>query len=109
MESERGNENIRFEPDERPPHLVAAGVGFQAAVVVLAPVVLGAVIIGRAGGQGAGYIAWIAFAALVVSGLTTVLQAVRLGRIGAGHVLIMGTSGAFIAVCITALAQGGRP
>ena len=109
MESERGNENIRFEPDERPPHLVAAGVGFQAAVVVLAPVVLGAVIIGRAGGQGADYITWIAFAALVVSGVTTVLQAVRVGRIGAGHVLIMGTSGAFIAVCITALAQGGPP
>ena len=109
MESERGNENIRFEPDERPPHLVAAGVGFQAAVVVLAPVVLGAVIIGRAGGQGADYITWIAFAALVVSGVTTVLQAVRVGRVGAGHVLIMGTSGAFIAVCITALAQGGPP
>ena len=109
MESERGNDNVRFEPDERPPHLVAAGVGFQAAVVVLAPVVLGAVIIGRAGGQGADYIAWIAFAALVVSGVTTVLQAVRVGRIGAGHVLIMGTSGAFIAVCITALAKGGPP
>ncbi|MCY3736166.1 MAG: hypothetical protein OXG13_07170 [Gemmatimonadaceae bacterium] len=109
MESERGNDNVRFEPDERPPHLVAAGVGFQAAVVVLAPVVLGAVIIGRAGGQGADYITWIAFAALVVSGVTTVLQAVRVGRIGAGHVLIMGTSGAFIAVCITALAKGGPP
>ena len=109
METARGNENIRFEPEERPPHLVAAGVGFQAAVVVLAPVVLSAVIIGRAGGQGAGYLTWIAFAALVVSGVTTVLQAVRIGRVGAGHVLIMGTSGAFIAVCIAALAQGGPP
>ena len=109
METTRGNENIRFEPEERPPHLVAAGVGFQAAVVVLAPVVLSAVIIGRAGGQGAGYLTWIAFAALVVSGVTTVLQAVRIGRVGAGHVLIMGTSGAFIAVCIAALAQGGPP
>ena len=42
------NENIRYEPDERPPHSVAAGVGFQAAVVIIAPVVLSAVIIGRA-------------------------------------------------------------
>ena len=109
METAHGNENIRFEPDERPPHPVAAGVGFQAAVVVLAPVVLSAIIIGRAGGQGPDYLAWTAFAALVVSGVTTVLQAVRLGRIGAGHVLIMGTSGAFIAVCIAALAQGGPP
>ena len=107
METAHGNENIRFEPDEQPPHPGAAGVGFQAAVVVLAPVVLSAIIIGRAGGQGPDYLAWTAFAALVVSGVTTVLQAVRLGRIGAGHVLIMGTSGAFIAVCIAALAQGG--
>ena len=43
----------------------------------------------------------------MVSGVSTVLQAVRVGRIGAGHVLIMGTSGAFIAVCITALVKGG--
>ncbi len=101
------SDTIRYEPDERPPHSVAAAVGFQAAVVVLAPVVLSAVIIGRAGNQPESYLNWIAFAALVVSGISTVLQAVRVGRIGAGHVLIMGTSGAFIAVCITALVKGG--
>ena len=103
----RTNETIRYEPDERPPHSVAAAAGFQAAVVVLAPVVLSAVIIGRAANQPDSYLNWIAFAALVVSGISTVLQAVRVGRIGAGHVLIMGTSGAFIAVCITALVKGG--
>ncbi|MDE3257767.1 MAG: hypothetical protein OYM47_08045 [Gemmatimonadota bacterium] len=106
-EETRANETIRYEPDERPPHTVAAAVGFQAAVVVLAPVVLSAVIIGRAANQPDSYLNWIAFAALVVSGVSTVLQAARVGRIGAGHVLIMGTSGAFIAVCITALVKGG--
>ena len=106
-EKTAASDTIRYEPDERPPHSVAAAVGFQAAVVVLAPVVLSAVIIGRAAGQPDSYLNWIAFAALVVSGVSTVLQAVRVGRIGAGHVLIMGTSGAFIAVCITALVKGG--
>ena len=106
-EETRTNETIRYEPDERPPHSVAAAVGFQAAVVVLAPVVLSAVIIGRAAGQPDSYLNWIAFAALVVSGVSTVLQAATVGRIGAGHVLIMGTSGAFIAVCISALVKGG--
>ena len=105
----RANENIRYEPDERPPHSVAAGVGFQAAVVIIAPVVLSAVIIGRAANQPESYLTWIAFAALLISGTSTILQAARLGRIGAGHVLIMGTSGAFIAVCITALVKGGPP
>ena len=101
------NENIRYEPDEQPPHSVAVGVGFQAAVVVLAPVVLSAIIIGRAANQAESYLTWVAFAALMISGVSTVLQAVRVGRIGAGHVLIMGTSGAFIAVCIKALVEGG--
>ena len=101
------NENIRYEPDERPPHSIAAGIGIQAAVVVLAPVVLSAVIIGRAANQPESYLTWIAFAALMVSGVSTVLQAVRFGRVGAAHVLIMGTSGAFIAVCIAALVRGG--
>ncbi len=105
----QANENIRYEPEERPPHSVAAGVGFQAAVVVLAPVVLSAVIIGRAAAQPQSYLTWVAFAALMISGVSTVLQAIRVGRIGAGHVLIMGTSGAFIAVCITALVKGGPP
>ena len=105
MKKEKGS--IRFEPEEHPPHSVALGAGFQAAVVVLAPVVLSAVIIARMAGQPAGYLTWVAFAALLISGVTTVLQAVRFGRIGAGHVLIMGTSGAFIAVCISALVKGG--
>ena len=109
LDTAKANENVRFEPDELPPHSVAAGVGFQAAVVVLAPVVLSAVIIARAANQPASYLTWVAFAALMVSGVSTVLQAVRIGRIGAGHVLIMGTSGAFIAVCITALVKGGPP
>lgn len=103
------NENIRYEPDERPPHSVAAGVGFQAAVVIVGSVVLSAVIIGRAANQPESYLTWIAFAALLISGVSTILQAVRVGRIGAGHVLVMGTSGAFIAVCITALLKGGPP
>ena len=47
------------------------------------------------------------FAALLVSGVSTIMQAVRVGRIGSGHILFMGTSGAFIAVCIGALAVGG--
>ena len=47
------------------------------------------------------------FAAVVISGVTTILQAVRVGRLGAGYVLTMGTSGVFIAICVTALAKGG--
>ena len=101
------NENVRYEPNESPPTFVAVGAGLQAAMIIVAPVVLTVVIVARIAEQPDSYISWGVFAALIVSGATTVLQAVRVGRMGAGHVLIMGTSGAFIAVCVAALVKGG--
>ena len=101
------NENVRYEPDDIPPHAITFGAGFQAAMLIVGPVVLTVVIVARIAGQPDSYVAWAAFAALLVSGVTTILQAVRFGRIGSGHILIMGTSGAFIAVCVAALVEGG--
>ena len=107
MSANPSHGNIRYEPDENPPLLVAVGTGIQAALVNLGGIVLGAVIVFRIAGQPESYIPWAIFAALIVSGVTTYLQAARFWRIGAGHVLVMGTSGAFIAVCVTALVEGG--
>ena len=101
------NENVRYEPNDRPPSLVALGAGAQAALITVAPIVLTVVIVVRIADGSDSYMAWAAFAALVVSGVTTVMQAVRVGRIGSGHILIMGTSGAFIAVCVAALIEAG--
>ena len=101
------NDNVRYEPNETPPHAITIGAGFQSAMVIVAPVVLTVVIVARIADQPDSYIEWGAFAALLISGITTTLQAARLWRIGAGHVLIMGTSGAFIAVCVAALVEGG--
>ncbi len=101
------NENVRYEPDDIPPHAITIGAGFQAAMLIVAPVILAVVIVARIAGQPDSYVAWAAFAALLVSGVTTILQAARFGRIGSGHVLIMGTSGAFIAVCVAAMVEGG--
>ena len=82
-------------------------MGAQQAVLCIAGVVLTPVIVIRAAGEGDPYLTWAVFAALLVSGLTTIMQAVRVGRIGAGYPLLMGTSGAFIAVCVTSLVEGG--
>ncbi len=101
------NENVRYEPHENPPPPIALGAGLQAALVILAPVALTVVIVVRIAEESDSYLAWGVFAALLVSGATTVLQAARLGRIGSGHVLMMGTSGAFIAVCVAALVTAG--
>ena len=103
----QSNQNIRYEPDDRSPHPVSAGLGFQITAITLAPVAITVAIIARAANQPENYITWAVFAAVVVSGAVTILQAVRVGRVGAGHILVMGTSGAFIGVCITALVEGG--
>ncbi len=71
--------------------------------------VLTVAIVSRAGGASEAYLTWGVFAAAAISGITTTLQAIRVGRIGAGYILMMGTSGSFIAVCITALVEGGPP
>ncbi|MGA1675215.1 MAG: uracil-xanthine permease family protein [Pseudomonadales bacterium] len=98
---------IRYEPDQSPPHGLAAGLAAQSVALTLSGIVLTPAIVLRAGGVDAITLAWAVFAALVVSGITTMLQARPLGRIGAGYVLFMGTSGAFIAVSIAALEAGG--
>ena len=98
---------IRFEPDDKPPTALTAGMGLQFAILSIAGIVLTPAIVIRAAGESDSYLTWAVFAAAVVSGVSTILQAVKFGRIGAGYVLLMGTSGAFIAVCVAALVQGG--
>ncbi len=86
---------------------MTVGAGVQGAMIIVGAIVLGVVIVMRVGEQSQDYISWAVFAALLVSGSTTILQAVRLWRFGSGHILIMGTSGAFLAACVAALANGG--
>ncbi|MCY3543635.1 MAG: purine/pyrimidine permease [Chloroflexi bacterium] len=107
MATTQTNASIRYEPDENPPLLIVIGAGVQAALINLAAVVLAVVIVIRISGVSESYIPWAIFATLVVSGISTFLQAARVWRIGAGHVLVMGTSGAFFAVCVAALANAG--
>ena len=102
-----GVRELRYEPEERPPPALALGLGFQFAMLTVAGIVLTPAIVVRAAEGGEDFVSWAAFAALAISGVTTILQAVRVGRVGSGHVLLMGTSAAFIAVCVTAIVEGG--
>ena len=102
-----GSQRVRFEPNDKPPVALAAALGLQFAILAIAGIVLTPAIVVRAAGGSDSYLTWAVFAAAAVSGVSTILQAVRVGRIGAGYVLLMGTSGAFIAVCVAALVKGG--
>ena len=100
-------QRVQYQPDESPPHLLSLGFGAQATLMIVGGVVLTPAIVVRAAGGTEAFLSWAVFGTLLVSGVATVLQALRVGRVGAGYILFMGTSGAFIAVSITALAEGG--
>ena len=107
MKTETGHD-VRYEPDERPPHMLAVGLGLQYALLAVSGIVMTPVMMIRTAGESEAYLSWAVCAALAISGITTMIQSVRIGRIGAGYVMLMGSSTAFLAVCVSALEQGGQ-
>ena len=107
MQARGLNDTIRYEADERCSPGVALAVGLQGVVLALAPLVVVVAVTARAGGQDEEYLSWAVFAALVIAGTLTALQASRVWRLGAGHIQIMGATPNFVAVSALALAEGG--
>ena len=101
------NENILYQPDERPSHPASLAHGFQSVMTRMAAMAATASIIAVAGGQSQDYLSWIFFSALVVCGIGTMLQTFRFWRFGSGYSLGVASSSTFIAICITALSAGG--
>ena len=107
LPASRSGPEVRFQPDEQPGLPVTIGLALQYCLLTVGPIVLTVAIVVRAAGESELFLSWAACAALLVSGIATMVQARRVGRLGAGYILLMGTSGAFIAVSVTALVQGG--
>jgi xanthine permease XanP len=101
------NPHLRYEPEEHPPHLLAAGMGAQIVAMILTGIMLTPLIVARTANLDSGTANWLVFAAALAAGLSTWLQVARIGRIGSGHVMFVGSNAAFIAVSVTALEQGG--
>lgn len=111
MRSSNGGSNqaVRYEADDACPLWVSLSVGLQGTVFALAPLILIVAITARAGGQDESYLSWAVFASLVIAGCLTAVQASRFWRLGAGNLLIMGTTPNFVAITVLALAAGGPP
>src|SRR5262245_14599823 len=86
---------IRFAVDERPPFPLGAVVGLQTVVLILAGIALTPIIVARTAGVPPD---WLLFAALLVCGVTTILQVRPLSIFGCGYVLFMGSNGAYLGV-----------
>ena len=102
------NSRLRYAVDETPSEGLTIGLSLQVVTLVLTGIILVPIIVLNAAGHPEG-VGWAVFAALLVSGLSTILQARPMGPIGAGYALYMGTSGAFIGVSTAAVVVGGLP
>ena len=101
------NEHILYEPNERCPLSVSLAVGFQGAVfLVIATALLVSITLGG-DSYCEEYLTWAVFAALIINGAATALQAGSFWRFGAGHVFFTCTMAGYLPVTRLALAQGG--
>ena len=101
------NDHIRYEPEERAPWPLTVNVAFQGAVLIVTNTVTFVVIFAAAFNDDGSYAEWAMVGALIIAGLLTALHASRLGRVGPGHILLMGPGVPFLAACVLAVDAGG--
>ena len=99
--------SVRYQPDERPPGGVVLGSGAQIVALGIIGLVAFPTIVIRAAGETEAYLSWAVFCTVAISGIATMLQASRIGRLGAGYILSTGPAAAYIGICVTALVAGG--
>ena len=101
------NPSIRYEPRDACPRPVALATAVQMAAPNVVMVVVLATVVIRASGETGAYLPWAVFMTLITCGFTTMLQTLRFGRIGSGHLILTGFNIPFIAISTLALAKGG--
>lgn len=74
-----GRSGLRYQPDERPPPVLALGLGLQIAVLTIAAIILIPTVVMRAAGATEAYLSWAVFASLA-STLPTPLRPLPLGH-----------------------------
>ena len=107
MTTTNAEQQIRFEPEEACPPLIALAVGFQGAALVLAPTVLNVAIAIRSSGLDDTYLTWGVTAAMLICAAITTFQALRLGRFGAGHIVLAWPAAMFIAIMVSSISIAG--
>ena len=101
------SDHIRYEPDEKCAPLSSFVVGIQSIILVL-PLAVSIVVINvLAAGQDEAYLTWAVFSALIIVGIVTALQASKISRLGAGHLVVVGVTPNYIPLSVLALDEGG--
>ena len=103
---ERGP-TLRYDVHERPPLFIAAGLGLQNALFVVSGAIFLPILMRSLDIVTVEQAAFLVSATLLTAGLSTAVQAIRIGRVGSGYMLFMGTSGAFFAATMDAIELAG--
>ncbi len=102
------NNRIRYESDEKCTPLSSFIVGIQGIMIPALPIVVSIVVINvLAAGQDEAYLSWAVFSTLIIVGIVTALQASRISRLGAGHLVVVGVTPNYIPLSVLALDEGG--
>ena len=107
MASDTSEGAVHYEPDDSCPVRVSLSVGLQGVLMIMGPTVVLASFAAYASDQDDSYVSWTVFAALLVSGILTALQASRVGRFGSGLVFMVSASPSYVAISVLALSKGG--
>ena len=105
----KGDARLRYAANDALPHPASFVIGLHTAVLVCIPVVVVTTIVARVANQSDAYLSWAIFTGMMIGGLVTILQAVRVRGVGGANLIVMGTSGATIGVAVLALVAGGPP
>jgi len=101
--------DLLYDADEKPSWKLSLVLAVQHISMVYSGIVIMPILIGRAVGLPSETIAFLVFVTVLTSALTTLIQIYKIGRVGSGMVLFMGSSGAYWGVSQTALVLGGIP
>lgn len=98
---------VRRNPNEKISSMLAAGLALQLTCLVLPGIAMIPTIVFRSAGESEDMVLWAVFASVIICGVVAILHAMRLGRLSAGYIIPVGTSGVAIAASVTAISGGG--
>ena len=98
---------ILYEPDEKCPPLLAISSALQIFIPNTISLVMLAALVVRASGESEAYLSWVTFTALAVTGISMILQTLRLRHLGSGRLIVTNFNVPFLAVSALALHVGG--
>jgi NCS2 family nucleobase:cation symporter-2/xanthine permease XanP len=75
--------------------------------MILTGIMITPLVVSRTAGLDGPTTSWLVFGALIAAGLSTWLQVSRIGIIGSGYVMFVGSNAAFISVAVAAIEGGG--